>query len=176
MMRVGKSTWIPLVLAVFLAGCGPSGHTLEAALDIKPVGKTGAGLKFGDHDPVPIKGRQPNQFPVHGIDISRYNGAINWKTAKKAGVEFAFIKATEGKDDRDPEFSRWWREAARAGVPRSAYHFYYFCATPGAQAANYIRTVPKGAKSLPPILDVEWNPKSPTCKKRPRACKGPLTS
>ncbi len=171
MIRAGIAKSVAAYFALLLVGCGPSGHTLEAALDIKPTVGGGPGLKWGDHNPVPIKGRQPNQFPIHGIDISRYNEAINWRTAKKAGVAFAFIKATEGKDDRDPEFRRWWNEAGRAGVPRSAYHFYYFCAPPGAQAANYIRTVPKSAKSLPPILDVEWNSKSPTCKKRPSASK-----
>lgn len=162
---------VPLTLGLLLAGCGPSGHSLEAALDIKLAGKGGTGLKWRDHNPVPIKGRQPNQFPVHGIDISRYNKLIEWKTARKAGIDFVFVKATEGKDNRDPEFRRWWREAGRSGIPRSAYHFYYFCATPGAQAANYIKAVPKSDKSLPPILDVEWNSKSPTCKKRPPAAK-----
>ncbi|MDD9908961.1 MAG: GH25 family lysozyme [Ahrensia sp.] len=155
---------LPLAL---LAACGPSSHSLDVALDIKPAGETQPGLKWRDFKPVPIKGRQPDSFPIHGLDISRYNKLIDWRTAKKAGVEFVFIKATEGMDDRDPEFRRWWREVGSAGIPRSAYHFYYFCATPEAQAANYIDAVPKRDKSLPPVLDVEWNPKSPTCKRRP---------
>lgn len=122
---------------------------------------------FGDADPVKIEGRQPKTYAIHGIDISRYNNEIHWPDVKKAGIEFAFIKATEGKDDIDPYFERHWRSASSANIQRSAYHFYYFCASPEAQAKNYIANVPKNHRSLPPILDVEWNAGSPTCTIRP---------
>ena len=148
---------------VTLNACTQADYSIEKALRVKTVDH----LKYGDFDPVKIRGKQPKEFAVHGIDLSRHNKAIDWRTVKKAGVDFAFVKATEGKDDRDVRFAEYWRDTRRAGVPRSAYHFYYFCATPEAQAANYIRTVPKTDKALPPILDVEWNPKSPSCKKRP---------
>ena len=124
-------------------------------------------LKYGDHDPVKIHGRQPKSFQVHGIDISRHNKSIDWRRIRREGVDFAFIKATEGKDDVDRRFAEFWSAARSVRMPRSAYHFYYFCATPEDQADNYIRTVPKSQTGLPPILDVEWNPDSPTCKKRP---------
>jgi len=149
---------------VGLAACTQSGDvTVDQVLRLKTVDH----LKYGDYDPVQIKGRQPKEFAVHGIDISRHNKAIDWARVKRVGIDFAFIKATEGGDDRDRRFSEFWRDSQRAGVPRSAYHFYYFCATPEAQANNYMRVVPKSDRSLPPILDVEWNPKSPTCTKRP---------
>ena len=150
----------PLLLA--LSACTDSGYTVEKALRVDTV----THLKYGDHDPVRIQGRQPKEFPVHGIDLSRHNKSLNWSRMKRAGVDFAFIKATEGKDDRDVKYRELWRAARRAGINRAAYHFYYFCATPEAQAANYIRSVPKSERSLPPILDVEWNPESPTCSKR----------
>lgn len=124
-------------------------------------------LKYGDFDPVEIRGRQPAQFAVHGIDLSRHNLAIDWPRVKRAGIEFAFLKVTEGQDDTDPRFQEFWRAAKRVGIERSAYHFYYFCAPPEVQARNYIRNVPKGQSSLPPVLDVEWNPKSPSCTTRP---------
>ena len=127
-----------------------------------------ASPRFGDYKPVRIKGPHPRTFPVHGIDISRYNAKIDWKAAKRAGVEFVFIKVTEGKNDVDRKFRRHWKEARLAGVARSAYHFYYFCATPEAQARNYIRNVPKSWTSLPPVLDLEWNHHSPTCKRKPK--------
>ena len=128
-----------------------------------------AHLKYSDYDAVKIQGRQPKEFSVHGIDISRHNKSIDWRAVKRQGVDFVFIKATEGKDDRDRRFSEFWRDSRKARIPRSAYHFYYFCAAPEAQARNYIRNVPKSDRSLPPILDVEWNPESPTCRKRPSA-------
>ena len=122
--------------------------------------------QFGDSDPVKIKGKQPSAYPIHGIDVSRHNQGVNWSRAAKNGISFAFIKATEGKDDGDRRFTEFWQAAKRANMPRSAYHFYYFCAPAKAQAANYIRRVPKNDSSLPPVLDVEWNPKSPTCTMR----------
>ena len=159
-----KPAHVLLSLAtVALTACTQADYSIEKALRVKTVDH----LKYGDFDPVKIQGKQPKKFAVHGIDLSRHNKAIDWRTVKRVGVDFAFVKATEGKDDRDRRFSEFWRDTRRAGVPRSAYHFYYFCATPEAQAANYIRTVPKSDSALPPILDVEWNPKSPSCKRRP---------
>ncbi len=156
--------FLSLALAsVVLAACTQPNYTVEKVLRVNSI----AHLKYGDYDPVRIQGRQPREFAVHGIDISRYNETIDWPRIKRAGVDFAFIKATEGKDNRDVRYSEHWQAARRAGIPRSAYHFYYFCATPEAQARNYINTVPKSDRSLPPILDVEWNPNSPTCTKRP---------
>ena len=151
--------------AVFLTACTQSSYSVDQVLRVKTVDH----LKYGDHDPVRIKGKQPREFPVHGIDISRHNKAINWSMVKRQGVDFAFIKVTEGRDDKDRRFDEFWHDAKRAGIPRSAYHFYYFCAPPEAQADNYINRVPKSDTSLPPILDVEWNPESPTCTKRPPA-------
>lgn len=158
-----------LFTTAFLAvtGCNGEGVALEKALRVSTVDH----LKYDDHDPVRIQGRQPKDYAVHGIDISRHNKGINWRKVKQQGVDFVFIKATEGKDDKDRRFDEFWAASRRAGIPRSAYHFYYFCASPEQQAANYIRRVPKTDRALPPVLDVEWNPKSPTCRIRPPAKK-----
>lgn len=160
-MKLSKITMM-LSLGI-IAACTQSTYSVDQVLRVDTVDH----LKYGDHDPVRIQGRQPKSFPVHGIDISRYNTSINWKKAKQSGVDFAFIKATEGRDDKDRRFDEYWKAAGKVGIPRSAYHFFYFCAPPEAQARNYIRRVPKSQRSLPPILDVEWNPESPTCTKRP---------
>lgn len=163
---VGPAGYVSALL--FLTACTTSTVLTEAASSgtVKNRGVYGVAA-YGDEDPVKIKGRQPGVFDVHGVDVSRHNRAINWSELKKAGIKFAFIKATEGKDDRDPDFRKHWAGAARAGIHRSAYHFYYFCASPEDQARNYIRAAPRNERSLPPVLDVEWNPKSPTCKIRP---------
>lgn len=109
----------------------------------------------------------PEDFAVHGIDVSRYQGDINWLAAKNGGVEFAFIKATEGGDHSDPRFLDYWYAAKAAGIPRGAYHFYYFCRTGAEQAAWFIQNVPNEEDALPPVLDMEWNGHSKTCKKQP---------
>ena len=63
-------------------------------------------------------------------------------------------------------FKSHWRGAGQAGVARGAYHFYYFCTTPEEQARWFIRNVPRSKGMLPPVLDMEWNPFSPTCAHR----------
>ena len=117
---------------------------------------------FRDAKPVDFAHPSPARFAVHGIDAARFQTSINWNIARANGVNFAFLKATEGGDLLDIEFKKHWRKAGRAGVVRGAYHFYYFCTTPEVQAQWFIRNVPRG-NMLPPVLDMEWNPFSPTC-------------
>lgn len=120
-----------------------------------------------DRDPVDFEGRSPLSYPVRGIDVSRFQTSVNWRRAADAGVRFAFIKATEGGDWLDPKFKDHWRGAGRAGIRRGAYHFYYFCTPPAEQAAWFIRNVPSFDGALPPVLDMEWNHLSRTCRRRP---------
>ena len=125
--------------------------------------------RFGDSDPHDWTGKKPWAYPVHGIDVAKYQGKIDWGKAKRSGVAFAFIKATEGGDHLDERFRENWAGARRAGMLRGAYHFYYFCRPAAEQARWFIRHVPKEKNTLPPVLDVEWNAASPTCRKRPDA-------
>jgi lysozyme len=123
--------------------------------------------RFGDAHPVDWPGRTPGHYDVHGIDVSRWQGQIDWWTAREHGVSFAFIKATEGGDHADPLFAAHWTAASAAGVPRGAYHFYYFCRSAAEQAAWFIANVPRERGALPPVLDMEWNGESVTCPHRP---------
>ncbi len=118
---------------------------------------------FGDADPVDHGGKPPKAYPVHGIDVAKYQTGIDWQAARANGVNFAFIKATEGGDRVDEMFRDHWRGAGRAGVRRGAYHFFYHCRPAIEQARWFIRHVPKTAGMLPPVLDMEWTPFSPTC-------------
>lgn len=148
-----------LASALFISACTSSPTTvLDVSLAV-------TNPQFGDHDPVEWDSYRPEQYPVHGIDVSKWQGDIDWRTAKRGGVAFAFIKATEGGDHVDKRFSQYWQDAGRAGVPRGAYHFYYFCRTAAEQARWFIRNVPRDPKSLPPVLDMEWNHQS-SCKKK----------
>jgi lysozyme len=122
---------------------------------------------FGDFKPHPWDGRAPSAYPVHGIDVSRWQGAIDWPQVRASGIAFAFIKATEGGDHTDPLFPDNWQGAARAGVPRAAYHFYYFCRPAAEQARWFISHVPRDPAALPPVLDLEWNHTSRSCPHRP---------
>jgi GH25 family lysozyme M1 (1,4-beta-N-acetylmuramidase) len=126
-----------------------------------------AAERFGDYNPAEFGPRGPSGYAVHGIDVARFQGDVDWRRVALSGVAFAWIKATEGGDLKDPQFDRNWQLAARHGVPRGAYHFYYFCTKPEVQARWFIANVPRRAKALPPVLDMEWNPFSPTCTLRP---------
>ena len=66
---------------------------------------------------------------MHGIDVSKYQGDIDWPRVRSSGVGFAFIKATEGGDHADERFLDNWPSAHAAGLARGAYHYYYFCRT-----------------------------------------------
>ncbi|MDY6962032.1 MAG: GH25 family lysozyme [Pseudomonadota bacterium] len=149
-----------LSAALLLTACSVTDYdSLSTASIVRP--------KFQDNDPVDFGARHPHRHDIHGIDVSKWNGDIDWRAARGSGVSFAFIKATEGKDRIDSGFERNWRQAAAADVPHAPYHFYYFCSTADDQADWFIRNVPKASVRLPPVLDVEWNHASPTCKLRP---------
>ena len=151
-------------LVLTLAACGGSGGKPPAAPGVLFA------PNFRDADPVDFSNPRPQRFPVHGIDAARFQTSIDWNVARANGVNFAFLKATEGGDLLDPAFKDHWRSANRAGVATGAYHFYYFCTTPEVQAQWFIRNVPRTRGALPPVLDMEWNPFSPTCAKvRPPA-------
>ncbi|MDV7141292.1 GH25 family lysozyme [Tropicimonas sp. TH_r6] len=158
-----------LFFALFvLSGCGGGGGDAPKASRsdaARPVEVSYP--KFGDADPHPWDGRVPSSYAVHGLDVSRWQKGIDWRTARNAGISFVFIKATEGVEELDPMFSEHWAAAGQAGVPRAAYHFYYFCADADDQARWFIRNVPRVPGGLPHVLDLEWNPYSPTCTKRP---------
>lgn len=148
-------------LALLAACGGPAGQ------DASPIDGSVRPPAFGDADPTDWPGRGPAALPVHGIDVSRFQGSVDWKAARAAGVSFAFLKATEGGDRVDEAFAANWAAAGRAGVPRGAYHFWYHCKGGAEQAAWFIANVPRSAGALPPVLDLEWTPFSPTCTRRP---------
>ena len=94
-------------------------------------------------------------YSVHGIDVSAYQGTINWPEVARNRVRFAFIKASEGATLRDPRFARNWREARAAGVLCGAYHYFQPNRGGQIQADLFARTVPLAPGDLPPVLDVE---------------------
>lgn len=119
----------------------------------------------GDAKPHPGVTRAQT-LPVHGIDVSKWQRAVDWAAVKAAGTRFAFIKATEGGDHIDERFLENWYSAKRAGIPRSAYHFMFWCRPAQDQADWFRRSVPADPDALPPVLDAEWNGHSRTCPKK----------
>jgi len=110
------------------------------------------------------------KFPEHaitnrvfGIDVSHYQGKLDWKKIHGTGVRFVYAKATQGKQYFDREFAGNWTALGTlaqhdAPVLRGAYHFMSAVDAPEEQAANYLAKV--GAlteRDLAPCLDVEWD-------------------
>jgi GH25 family lysozyme M1 (1,4-beta-N-acetylmuramidase) len=94
-------------------------------------------------------------FVVKGVDVSHYDGAIDWAKAK-ASIDFAFMKATESTNFVDPQFATNWKNSGASGVIRGAYHFFR-PATDPIQQADYFLSVmgPSLPGDLPPSLDLE---------------------
>jgi len=95
-----------------------------------------------------------------GIDVSHWQGTVNWTEVDNGGVQFAFMKATDGTSYTDPQFSRNWSEAKSHGIYRGAYHFAEPSTRAGSattQAQHFVDTVGSltHAGDLPPVLDLE---------------------
>jgi len=97
-----------------------------------------------------------SRYPVRGVDVSHYQGTIDWEKLRAQGVDFAFIKATEGSTLQDDRFAQNFDGAMEAGVRAGAYHFFSFDSSGRAQADNFIRTVPLIRGMLPCAVDVEF--------------------
>lgn len=96
-----------------------------------------------------------DRFAVKGVDVSHYQGIINWDNLARDGHDFAFIKASEGEKLKDDLFARNWEEAGRVGIRRGAYHFFRPEVSPVKQAANFFQQADLRPGDLPPVLDVE---------------------
>lgn len=141
-------------LGLMLAGCGGLTVMDDARVE-------------GAH-PFPLREATAgvHAHSVHGIDVAKYQGEIDWPALATAGVSFAFIKATEGADRLDDRFHQNWAAAKAAGIPRAAYHFNYWCSPIEDQIEWFKKHVPVDPDAMPPVLDLEWNPQSPTCPRR----------
>lgn len=90
-----------------------------------------------------------------GIDVSHFQGTVNWPEVAGSGIVFAFAKATDGITYADPDFAVNWPAMQSAGLLRGAYHFYEPADDPASQAQNFLSTVSLAPGDLPPALDVE---------------------
>lgn len=102
-----------------------------------------------------------------GMDVSGYQGNVNWAAAKSNGARFVYIKATEGTTYRNPSFSSQYGGSYSHGIIRGAYHFALPNVSSGATQANYFVNHGGGwsndGKTLPPAVDLEWNPYGASC-------------
>lgn len=93
-------------------------------------------------------------MPTFGLDVSRHQPMLNYTQAKREGIEFVVIKATEGASWVDPKFDDNLIAVRAAKILPAAYHYQRSDASAAAQVANIQRVVPK---DVPVIPDVEAN-------------------
>ena len=105
----------------------------------------------------------PTGYEIRGIDISHYQGRINWSKLQNAVIEkcpirFVVIKATEGSTQVDEMFKENFEQAREYGFIRGAYHFWSNRSSARDQAAWFLQKVHLREGDLPPVLDVEHKP------------------
>lgn len=98
----------------------------------------------------------PEQWEVFGVDVSSYQGIVDWTVLAGQGVKFAFIKATEGSALQDRQFAANWAGAGQAGIRAGAYHFLSYDSPGETQAENFISIAPISDGMLPPVVDIEF--------------------
>ena len=103
---------------------------------------------------------QPVPNALLGIDVSHYQGVIDWPKVAAAGVKFVFIKATDGATVADPMAKTNASGAAAAGLPFGFYHFWRPTDDWRAQADFFLSVIDDAAPLanagiLPNVLDIE---------------------
>lgn len=105
----------------------------------------------------------PEGYEIHGIDISHYQGKIDWEQLKNAmikgcPVRFVIIKSTEGSSRLDENFRENFNQARDFGFIRGVYHFWSNKSTARRQAYYFLDQVHLTDGDLPPVLDIEHKP------------------
>jgi GH25 family lysozyme M1 (1,4-beta-N-acetylmuramidase) len=104
---------------------------------------------------------------THGLDVSSYQGSVNWTAQWNAGARFAYIKATEGTYYTNASFAQQYNGSYNVGMIRGSYHFGRPDTTTGATQADYFVNHGGGwsadGKTLPGALDIEYNPYGAEC-------------
>jgi lysozyme len=90
-----------------------------------------------------------------GIDVSHYQGKINWDDIKQSNIQFAYIKATDGITYLDPNHKLNVTNITESGLFHGSYHFYEPNYDAEKQARHFLKHVKFGPESLRPVLDVE---------------------
>ncbi|TWP32918.1 GH25 family lysozyme [Leekyejoonella antrihumi] len=97
-----------------------------------------------------------------GVDVSAWNGPVDWATLHSGGAQLAYIKATEGNSSTSSIFTQQYDASHQAGLIRGAYHFANPAVSTGASQADYFVAYGRGwapdGTTLPGVLDIEYDP------------------
>ncbi|GAA0233041.1 lysozyme [Cryptosporangium japonicum] len=125
------------------------------------------GVRIVDRSAAPAPAPSPaaraaSAAPVRGLDVSNWQGNVDWTGVAGQRPSFAYIKATLGTDFRSPNFSQQYKGATGIGLIRGAYHFGLPLRSGGARQADFFVDHGGGwsrdGRTLPGALDIEHNP------------------
>jgi lysozyme len=141
-------------------------QTLQAKVALRPTPTTAPLTLNTQSGSIAMKGGQSVAFStlraqdpkaILGVDVSHYQGHIDWYRLKTAGVRFAYIKATEGSHYVDKAFGENWQGAKDAGIARGAYHVFTTSSNVDDQISNFQNAIAAAGEKgeLPSALDLE---------------------
>lgn len=123
-------------------------------------------LKHDGRDGAP-GGISVQAVQTEGVDVSGHQGNVAWSTLWNSGVKWAYVKATEGTYYKNTYFTQQYNGSYNIGMIRGTYHFATPDTTTGAAQADYFVNNgggwSKDGRTLPGVLDIEWNPYGATC-------------
>ncbi|MBM7770741.1 lysozyme [Actinokineospora baliensis] len=152
-----------------LLGTAAIAVTATPATAAPPVTDHPLGSQIRLHEPVSRAAAPPPAgLPtVAGIDVASYQGNVDWKYWWAQGKRFAYVKATEGTGYKNPYFAQQYNGSYSVGMVRGAYHFALPDRSTGVAQATYFATNGGGwsrdGKTLPGVVDLEYNPYGATC-------------
>ncbi|MEZ0227310.1 MAG: glycoside hydrolase family 25 protein, partial [Planctomycetota bacterium] len=93
---------------------------------------------------------------ARGVDVSVWQGTIDWNKVAKSGVKFAICRVSHGTKIKDTQFKRNWQEIKKKGLVRGVYQYFIPSQSATQQANMLCNAIGKlGPGDLPPVLDVE---------------------
>ncbi|WP_393060453.1 lysozyme [Streptomyces sp. LN549] len=154
-------------LSLLVALPGAAGAAPTTGDPTKPArGTATMGMGVVAHDG---QGGLPTTRAVQteGVDVSGHQNAVAWSTLWNSGVKWAYVKASEGTYYTNEDFAQQYNGSYNIGMIRGSYHFATPDTTSGAVQANYFVDHgggwSKDGKTLPGVLDIEWNPYGAQC-------------
>ncbi|MFI8322010.1 lysozyme [Streptomyces sp. NPDC085529] len=175
-MRVRRSVSTTLLaglaataLVLPLAGqAGAADPQARAAVPARGTAHMGMGVLKHDGRGVTASGGVSTLATwTEGVDVSSHQGNVAWSTLWNSGVKWAYVKATEGTYYKNTYFTQQYNGSYNVGLIRGTYHFATPDTTTGTAQADYFVNNGGGwsrdGKTLPGVLDIEWNPYGATC-------------
>ncbi len=136
----------PWILALSSYGCGP----VEPMDEEDWIAQSGWPVHT-------VCGQNPTT--TFGIDVSKWQGTVNWPAVKADGVVFAIVRVSDGTQTLDEQFEANWKGTKAAGIIRGAYQFFRPAQSATDQAALFVEKIEQAGGfepgDLPGVIDVE---------------------